>query len=132
MAELPIQGRSRVKLGDIIRFRVLPLVVAFALVFLFVFVLVRLAGSGEDLVAERERAVAQAQALYAQQKADGVDFSKGPCLAEVLIEGWAADIVHVPRTAEDDLPENQCQSYRAGRAFRIVELDLDGNVVRAQ
>ena len=120
------------KVADIIRYRALPLVVAFALVFLFIFVLVRLAGSGEDLVAERERAVAQAQALYAQQRADGVDFSKGPCLAEELIEGWAADIVHTPRTAEDDLPENQCQSYRAGRAFRIVELDPDGNVIRAQ
>ena len=118
--------------GDVLRYRVLPLVVAFALVFLFIFVLVRLAGSGEDLVAERERAVAQAQALYAQQKADGVDFSKGPCLAEELIAGWAADIVHVPRTAEDDLPENQCQSYRAGKSFRLVELDPDGNLIRAQ
>ena len=118
--------------GDIIRYRVLPLVLAFTLVFLFIFVLVRLASSGADVVEERERAIALAQDIYAQKKADGVDFSKGPCLAEKLVEGWAADIVHSPRQPVDDLPENQCQSYRAGKAFRLVELDPDGNVIRAQ
>ena len=48
------------------------------------------------------------------------------------MDGWVADIVHTPRQAVDDLPENQCQAYRAGKAFRLVELDLDGNVIRAQ
>lgn len=119
-------------LGDVVRYRVLPLIIAFALVFLFIFVLVRLASSGEDLVAERERAIELAQEIYAQKKADGVDFSKGPCLSENLMAGWVADIVHAPRQAVDDLPENQCQSYRAGKAFRLVELDPDGNVIRAQ
>ena len=118
--------------GDVIRFRVLPLVVAFALVVLFVVVLVRLASSGEDLVAERERAIALAQEVYAQKKAAGTDFSNGPCLSEDLMEGWVADIVHSPRQPVDDAPENQCQSYRSGRAFRLVELDPDGNVIRAQ
>ncbi len=118
--------------GDVLRFRVLPLVVAFGLVVLFIVVLVRLANSGEDLAVDRERAVALAEALYAQKKADGMDFTAGPCLAEELMAGWAADIVHSPRTPADDLPENQCQSYRAGRVFRLVELDPDGNVVRAQ
>ena len=118
--------------GDIIRYRVLPLIIAFTLVILFIFVLVRLASSGADVVEERERAIALAQDLYAQKKADGVDFSKGPCLSENLVEGWVADIVHTPRQPVDDLPENQCQSYRAGKAFRMVELDPDGNVIRAQ
>ena len=118
--------------GDIIRYRVLPLVLAFMLVFLFIFVLVRLASSGADVVEERERAITLAQDIYAQKRADGVDFSKGPCLSEELMNGWAADIVHSPRQPVDDLPENQCQSYRSGTAFRIVELDPDGNVIRAQ
>lgn len=118
--------------SDVLRYRVIPLAIAIALVFLFIFVLVRLASSGEDLVAERERAIALAQALYAEKKAAGVDFSSGPCLSEDLMPGWVADIVHTPRQAVDDLPENQCQEYRAGRAFRRVELDPDGNVVRAQ
>ncbi len=118
--------------GDIIRYRVLPLVLAFTLVFLFIFVLVRLASSGADVVEERERAIVLAQDIYAQKRADGADFSKGPCLSEELMNGWAADIVHSPRQPVDDLPENQCQSYRAGKAFRLVELDPDGNVIRAQ
>ena len=119
-------------LGDVVRYRVLPLIIAFALVFLFFFVLVRLASSGADVVAEREQAIALAQELYAQQKEEGVDFSKGPCLSEDLMEGWVADIVHNPRQPVDDVPENQCQSYRSGKAFRLVELDPDGNVIRAQ
>lgn len=118
--------------GDMIRFRVLPLIVAFALVVLFVVVLVRLASSGEDLVAERERAIELAQQIYSEKKAEGIDFSTGPCLSEDLMEGWVADIVHSPRQPVDDVPENQCQSYRSGKAFRLVELDPDGNVVRAQ
>jgi type II secretory pathway pseudopilin PulG len=118
--------------GDVLRFRVLPLIIAFALVFVFIFILVRLAGSGADVVAEREQAIALAQETYAQQKADGVDFDSGPCLSEDLMKGWVADIVHSPRQPVDDLAENQCQAFREGRAFRIVELDPDGNVVRAQ
>ena len=120
------------RVSDVFRYRILPLIIAFALVLLFVFVLVRLASSGEDLVEERERAIDLAQALYAQKKADGVDFSAGPCLTENLMDGWVADIVHMPRQPVDDVPENQCQSYRAGRAFRIVELDPDGKIIRAQ
>ena len=119
-------------IGDIFRYRVLPLIVAFALVFLFIVVLVRLASSGTDLEEERQQAIALAQEIYARQKADGVDFSKGPCLSENLMDGWVADIAHAPRQPVDDLPENQCQAYRAGRAFRLVELDPDGNVIRAQ
>lgn len=119
-------------LGDVVRYRVLPLFIAFVLVFLFIFVLVRLASTGTDLVAERERAIALAQELYAVKKEQGVDFSKGPCLSENLMDGWVADIVHSPRLAVDDLPENQCQNYRSGKAFRLVELDPEGNVIRAQ
>ena len=75
------------RVSDVLRYRVLPLVIAFALVLLFVFVLVRLASSGEDLVEEREHAIVLAQALYAQKKAEGVDFSAGPCLTEKP-DGW--------------------------------------------
>lgn len=120
------------RVSDVLRYRVIPLVVACTLVFLFVFVLVRLANTGEDLAADRERAIALALALYAEKKADGADFSSGPCLSENLMPGWVVDIVHSPRQAIDELPENQCQEYRAGRAFRLVELDPEGNVIRAQ
>ena len=47
-----------------------------------------------------------------------------------VVGGYAVDIVHVPRTEEDNLPENQCEDYREGRVSKFIELDKDGNVIR--
>jgi hypothetical protein len=44
---------------------------------------------------------------------------------------YSADIVHVPRTADDNLSENQCQDFIAGKTSHFIELDKEGNVVRA-
>ncbi len=81
---------------------------------------------------EADRAVNQAKALFKEQKKLGLDFSQGPCLTNALMEDWVADIVHSPRTAIDDAPENQCISYLESGATHFVELDLDGNVVRVK
>jgi len=43
---------------------------------------------------------------------------------------YAVDIVHVPRTAEDDLAENQCEDYRSGIVSNFIELNSGGEVVR--
>jgi len=43
---------------------------------------------------------------------------------------YAIDIVHAPRTEEDNLIENQCEDYRNGAVSHFVELDRDGNVVK--
>lgn len=43
---------------------------------------------------------------------------------------YAVDIVHVPRTEEDNLIENQCGTYRNGEVSHFIELDKDGNIVR--
>lgn len=77
-------------------------------------------------------AVNQAKYFYNQKKLRGEDFSSGPCLTESLMPDWVVDIVHSPRQPIDDLPENQCQSFRQGRAKHFVELDINGNLVRAQ
>jgi len=82
--------------------------------------------------ANQSGAIATARALYLQQKSAGVDFSDGPCLSNEIIPGWVADIAHNPRQAVDDLPENQCEAYRDGKAKHFVELDPDGNLIRAQ
>ncbi len=79
---------------------------------------------------EIDKAISQAQTLYAQKKAAGVDFSDGPCLTNDLMKGWVADLVHNPRIMMDDLAQNQCQAYLEGRASHFVELDLAGNLVR--
>jgi len=79
----------------------------------------------------REEAVRRAQELYAQKKAEGMDFSNGPCLADEIVPDWCADIAHNPRQPVDNRPENQCRSYREGRVHHFVELDPEGNLIRA-
>lgn len=80
--------------------------------------------------AELDRAVNQAKAVYRQKKLLGYDFSSGPCLTNDLIPDWVADLAHLPRQSEDNLPQNQCPAYLEGRAKHFVELDLDGNLIR--
>lgn len=81
---------------------------------------------------EIETAVNQAKHLYRLEKELGRDLSSGPCLSEALLPGWVVDIVHSPRLPIDDLPENQCSAYRGGDAQHFVELDLEGNLIRAK
>ncbi len=80
---------------------------------------------------EKERAIEAAQRLFEQKKTEGMDMSRGPCLSEEIIPDWCVDIAHSPRQAVDNQPQNQCPSYREGRVHHFVELDLDGNVLRA-
>src|SRR3989344_5249440 len=81
---------------------------------------------------EIDTAINQANHLYRQEKEKGRDFSEGPCLSNALLPDWVVDIVHNPRLPMDDLSQNQCPAYSQGRAKHFVELDIDGNLVRAQ
>ena len=83
-----------------------------------------------DDVKERQIAVVEARELYAQKRNEGMVFSS-QCLGIVGYKiKFAVDIVHVPRTEEDDLPENQCEEYREGKVRAFIELDKDGNIFR--
>lgn len=46
-------------------------------------------------------------------------------------ETWVCDVAHQPRTAEDNLPVNQCSSYRAGKAKHFVEVTPECEFIRA-
>lgn len=81
---------------------------------------------------EVDSAVNQAKLLYRQKKDRGEDFVSGPCLSNALMPNWVADTAHIPRLSTDDLPENQCSAYREGRAEHFVELDTEGNLIRAK
>ena len=81
---------------------------------------------------EIDTAVNQAKYFYGQKQEREEDMSNGPCLTESLMPGWVVDIVHSPRQPIDDLKENQCQSFREGRAKHFVELDINGNLIRAR
>lgn len=81
---------------------------------------------------DKESAIAKAKEVYSVLKNKGADFSKGPCIAEDLMPDWVADIAHNPRTNVDNLTENQCQSFREGKSHHFVELDPEGNFIRAE
>lgn len=101
-------------------------------------VLAALAGCGgggsSASQSDRDKAVAEAHAAFRQAQAAGRDLSQGPCIAEQLpgLPDWAADVAHDPRQPVDDVPANQCSSYRTGLTHHFVELTPDGRLIRAQ
>lgn len=81
---------------------------------------------------EIETATNQARHLYQQEQEKGRDFSNGPCISDALLPNWVADIAHNPRLPIDDLAQNQCPGYLEGRTQHFVELDTEGNLIRAK
>lgn len=86
---------------------------------------------GIYFIMDSKKVTSEALKLYNQKKAEGMEFNS-QCLGTIEVDGekYAVDIVHVPRTEEDNLPENQCEDYITGKVSHFVELDKDGNVVR--
>jgi hypothetical protein len=106
--------------------------VALALVALFFMV-----GCSATEDAEEEgvkaTAITAAKAAYEKARLEGRDLSNGPCIADPLpVPNWVADIAHDPRQPVDDEPANQCSTYRSGENEHFVELDPEGNVIRAE
>ncbi|MBI2329925.1 hypothetical protein HYU94_00865 [Candidatus Daviesbacteria bacterium] len=81
---------------------------------------------------EIDAAINKAKFLYSEEKIRGRGFINGPCLSDALLPGWVVDIAHSPRLAIDDLPENQCPSYIEGKAQHFVELNTEGDLIRAR
>ena len=83
---------------------------------------------------DKQRVIDAAQQVYQQAKAQGTDFSNGPCIAEQLpnLPDWSVDVAHTPRQSIDDQPANQCRNYRQGTTHHFVELDPNGKLIRAQ
>jgi hypothetical protein len=106
-----------------------------AIVFVFgMFYILNLIEKGKEVEVEGEQkeltraeAVEEALKLYQEKKQEGMNFSS-QCLGTV--GDYAVDIVHVPRTAEDNEVKNQCEDYRKGKVSHFIELDKDGNIVR--
>jgi hypothetical protein len=88
---------------------------------------------------EKQVAIGKAMEVYQAAKEKGEDLSQGPCLSNELYGNskypetmWVLDIAHSPQQAVDDLPQNQCGAFREGKAKHFVELDPDGEVIRAE
>jgi hypothetical protein len=83
-----------------------------------------------DEVKEQKDVISCASELYAAESLKNATFSS-QCLGICNFgEGYAVDIVHVPRTSEDNLQENQCADYREGKVKHFIELNSQGNIVR--
>ncbi len=76
-------------------------------------------------VLEQQEAVECAYAKY-----NGLTEGKNSqCLG--VCGDYAVDIVHTPRTEEDDLAENQCEAYKSGEVSHFIELSYEtGGIVR--
>jgi len=72
----------------------------------------------------------QAKKLYDERKKSNEDFSNSPCLAENIADGWAVDVIHNPRTVQDE--QNKCASYEQKTVEHIVEISPDGKIIRAE
>ena len=82
--------------------------------------------------ADKDLATAKAIELWRVALISGDDLSDGPCLSNKVIPDWVADIAHNPRQDIDNLPANQCSAYLSGEAKHFVEIDLEGNLIKAQ
>lgn len=80
-----------------------------------------------DYVSKQQRTIDSALQLYAELLSTGEEINSR-CLGTA--GDYAVDIVHVPRSVEDDEIENQCSDFRNGEVSHFIELDKKGNVVR--
>ncbi|MCB9479279.1 MAG: hypothetical protein H6684_16235, partial [Deltaproteobacteria bacterium] len=80
--------------------------------------------SGEsDAIDECIRICEVAMVFDDTESGDPLDLSSGPCLSEEIIDDYACDIRHDPRTDEDDLETNQCDDFQDGVVPHQVEVD---------
>ncbi len=86
---------------------------------------------GGEVKSEKDQAIEKSKELFKQKKEEGMDMSQGPCLSNEIISGWVVDVAHSPREAVDNQPENQCSTYREGKASHFIELDPEGNLIKA-
>jgi hypothetical protein len=80
-----------------------------------------------NYVSEQQQIISCALNLYDGEKNKNITFNN-QCLG--TCGDYAIDIVHSPRTSEDDLPENQCDDYKNGKVGHFLELDKNEEVVR--
>lgn len=78
-------------------------------------------------VLRQQEAIKLALELYEKEKASGRILTS-QCLGTV--NRYAVDIVHNPRSQEDNLLQNQCKDFYEGRVSKFIEIDAEGNIRR--
>lgn len=75
----------------------------------------------------QQDAITCGKELYNKEKGSGKELNS-QCLGKC--SDYSIDIVHFPRSPEDDLALNQCSDYRKGVTHNFIEIDENGNIVR--
>ncbi|VVB78318.1 Uncharacterised protein [uncultured archaeon] len=78
-------------------------------------------------VLEQQEALFCADNKYRIAQDDRLEFNS-QCLGRC--GNYSVDIVHVPRTADDDLSQNQCEDYKNQVTSHFIELNNKGIIVR--
>lgn len=81
--------------------------------------------SPEEVISQQDAIVCAAD-LYSNYPKENIS---SQCLGKCW--DYSVDFVNVPRKEIDDRVENQCEDYRTRRTHYFIELDKDGNIVRA-
>ena len=112
-----------------------PWLIALIVVFIGFSVFITLAAYG---ILERKAGAVAAKRctlLCNAAKKNGIPLQNGPCLSDIYaaewnVPDWVCDVAHAPRQPVDNLPENQCTTFRDGKAHHFVEVDENCNIIR--
>jgi hypothetical protein len=82
---------------------------------------------------EKERAIEICIRACREAAISGRDLSVGLCLLDPVpdLRDWVCYVAHWPRQDIDNLPENQCSSFRERKARHFVEVDPSCKFIRA-
>jgi hypothetical protein len=93
----------------------------------------------ENEVLQTETVISACEDLCRAALDSGQYLESGPCLSDAKSDwepnwdfsNWVCDIAHYPRQAVDNLQENQCQTFKEGKAQHFVELYPNCTLIRA-
>lgn len=79
-------------------------------------------------VSRQQTAIIEALNMFGKEKESGRVLSS-QCIGTTT-NSYAVDLVHSPRSQEDNLLENQCKDFYEGRVSKYIEVDLNGKIAR--
>lgn len=79
-------------------------------------------------VSRQQAAVKEALDMFNKEKASGRILSS-QCLGTTT-NNYAVDLVHFPRSQEDNILENQCRDFYEGKVSKFIEVNTNGQIAR--
>jgi hypothetical protein len=88
---------------------------------------------GQTPTSDKDKAISECKQECKDKLEANLDLSNGPCLLDPVpnLPDWVCDVAHEPRQSVDNQPENQCSSFREGKAHHFVEVDTNCELIRS-